>query len=65
MGDGEGICDVPHELCQRMSDLRYVCEAQGWADLLYLLDIVAHELKRRLAPPPEVHVEPPDVVAQQ
>lgn len=63
MGDGEGTCDVPHELCTRMSDLRYVCEAQGWDDLLYLLDIVANELKARLAPPPEVHVQPPDVVA--
>lgn len=63
MDNSDELCDVPHELCDRMSDLRYVCEARGWADLLYLLDIVAHELKTRLAPPPEVHVEPTDMLA--
>ncbi|WP_428031791.1 hypothetical protein [Ancylobacter sp.] len=50
-------------ICERMSDLRYVCEAHGWSDLLYLLDIVGHELKTRLAPPPQMSVDLSDVTA--
>lgn len=56
---------VPHELCQRLGDIRYVCEASGWSDLVYLLDLVAHELKARLTTPPDVQVEVCDVAINQ
>jgi len=56
--------NLPCVLCERISDLRYVCEAQGWTDLLYLLDIVGHELKVRLGPPPQVCVDLADVSTQ-
>ena len=55
--------NLPCVLNERISDVRYVCEAQGWNDLLYLLDIVRHELKVRLAPSPDVGVNAPDVPA--
>lgn len=60
----EGHETLPYVLCERISDLRYVCEAQGWDDLLYLLDIVGHELKVRLASPPQVCVDLADVPRQ-
>lgn len=56
--------NLPCVLNERISDVRYVCEAQGWNDLLYLLDIVRHELKVRLAPPPQVCIDLTDVPTQ-
>lgn len=59
----EEYVNLPCMLNERITDVRYVCEAQGWTDLLYLLDIVRHELQIRLAPSPQMSVDLPDVPA--
>ena len=64
MPDADSVrVNLPCVLSERISDLRYVCEAQGWTDLLYLIDIVGHELKVRLAPSPDMGINAPDVPA--
>lgn len=59
----EAHVGLPTLLSERIEDVRYVCEAQGWTDLLYLIDIVRHELKVRLTPSPEMGVNATDVPA--
>lgn len=55
--------DLPSVLHERIDDVRYVCEAHGWGDLLYLLDIVGHELKTRLAASTQMSVDLSDASA--
>ncbi|GLK71726.1 hypothetical protein KHC23_13125 [Ancylobacter dichloromethanicus] len=41
----EGQVNLPCVLHERIDDVCYVCEVQGWTDLVYLLDLVAHGLQ--------------------
>lgn len=59
----QGRVNLPCVLNERIDDVRYVCEAQGWTDLLYLIDIVRYELKVRLAPSAEMSINASDVPA--
>ncbi|WGD29847.1 hypothetical protein AncyloWKF20_19165 [Ancylobacter sp. WKF20] len=60
-----GQCDIKAEVCDRVRDIRYICEAHGWTDLVYLLDMVAHEMQSRMETPTEVSVESGDVAVQR
>lgn len=65
MSEVAGQCDIQAEVCDRVRDIRYICEAHGWADLVYLLDMVAHEMHSRMATATQVSVELGDVAVQR
>jgi len=52
------------EMAERLADIRYVCEANGWNELIYLLDMIGHQMQARLAPSSQVSVEPSNIPAQ-